>query len=393
MLTIVTNDNIAVKCRSAQHGHGHEAEEPDDDAPHGSSCVTLGPNGSMKAFVGITDWDWFDLLRRQSGLDEVNFWQPSGSRSFRALRPGELFLFKLHSPRNAGGGVFAHATRLPISLAGESFESANGATSLDEMRRRLECYRRQDGDRFADCTIGCILLEEPFFLAEERWLPVPPDWRQNIVQGRTYDLEVEPGRTLWQQLQNAPISADTMVFREAPPEEAPPLRLLGRVLRERVRQDHGTRIDLEAAPRERLPDRRRQDPALELELPREGPHVEEVPHPAVEESPPDHRVELLGGHALSRIPQEPWSRQVEEPHASVGAGERVHALSGAVAAAAWGRARGGREVGDVEDASAKLRRGPAIPPAVRGSGAGAPPPLRARRDRAAGRSTARAAPR
>ena len=60
----------------------------------------------MKAFVGITDRDWFELLSSLPQLDEVNFWQPSGKQQFRALAPGELFLFKLHSPDNfiVGGG-------------------------------------------------------------------------------------------------------------------------------------------------------------------------------------------------------------------------------------------------------------------------------------------------
>jgi putative restriction endonuclease len=157
----------------------------------------------MRAFLGVTDWDWFDLLRNRP-LEEVNFWQPGGSRVFRALQPGELFLFKLHSPRDfvVGGGVFAHATLLPISLAWETFGLANGATTLLEMRTRLERYRRRE-DRFADYAIGCILLEQPFFLPEERWIPVPADWSPNIVQGKGYDLTVEPGLTLWRQLQEA----------------------------------------------------------------------------------------------------------------------------------------------------------------------------------------------
>src|SRR5262245_60823069 len=73
---------------------------------------------SMQAYVGVTDGDWFEVLRAQPSIDEVNFWQPSGNRVFRALAPGELFLFKLHSPHNyiVGGGLFAHATILPISL-------------------------------------------------------------------------------------------------------------------------------------------------------------------------------------------------------------------------------------------------------------------------------------
>jgi hypothetical protein len=32
-------------------------------------------------------------LSASSPHDEVNFWQPSGNREFRALRPDELFLF------------------------------------------------------------------------------------------------------------------------------------------------------------------------------------------------------------------------------------------------------------------------------------------------------------
>jgi putative restriction endonuclease len=39
-------------------------------------------------FVGITDRDWFDHLSRIDGLDEVNFWQPSGNVQFRALHLG-----------------------------------------------------------------------------------------------------------------------------------------------------------------------------------------------------------------------------------------------------------------------------------------------------------------
>ena len=60
--------------------------------------------------IAVTDDDWFEMLRRQPDLNEVNFWAPSAA-NFRALQPGELFLFKLHAPRNVivGGGVFAYA--------------------------------------------------------------------------------------------------------------------------------------------------------------------------------------------------------------------------------------------------------------------------------------------
>ncbi len=69
-------------------------------------------------------------------------------------------------------------------------------------------------------------------------------------------------------------------FQSALPKESSPLGCLRGVRRELFRQGHGVWIDLKASPRERLPDCRRQDPAIEVELPRENPHVEEVPHPA-----------------------------------------------------------------------------------------------------------------
>ena len=76
----------------------------------------------MDFFIGITDQAWFDSLSSLLDIDEVNFWQPSGKTTFRALQPGELFLFKLHSPNDyiVGGGFFAHSTLLPINLAGEA---------------------------------------------------------------------------------------------------------------------------------------------------------------------------------------------------------------------------------------------------------------------------------
>jgi putative restriction endonuclease len=100
----------------------------------------------MRAFVGVTDGDWYELLATQAYLDEVNFWQPGGNRVFRVLEPGELFLFKLHSPQNfiSGGGVFAHATILPISLAWDAF-GRSSAICLTRSRRRSFQPRTEAG--------------------------------------------------------------------------------------------------------------------------------------------------------------------------------------------------------------------------------------------------------
>ena len=137
--------------------------------------------------IAVTDGDWFDMLRKQPNLTEVNFWAPSAA-SFRALQPGELFLFKLHAPRNVivGGGIFAYANTLPCSLAWEAFREANGARSAHEMRARISRYRRTDPADRSDFEIGCRILTQPFFFEESDWIPVPSSWSPNIVSFKTY---------------------------------------------------------------------------------------------------------------------------------------------------------------------------------------------------------------
>ena len=157
----------------------------------------------MKAFVAVTDGDWYAFLSAQRDLDEVNFWQPGGGRGFRVLSVGEPLLFKLHHPYHfiVGGGFFVHFTRLPVSRAWEAFGIENGAASFAEMRERLEKYRKGQGkslNPLDDYEIGCIILEEPFFLPRERWIPAPADFARPIVTGKSYDLRESVGHDLWQ---------------------------------------------------------------------------------------------------------------------------------------------------------------------------------------------------
>lgn len=149
--------------------------------------------------VAVTDGDWFQMLRRQPDLSEVNFWAPSAA-NFRALQPGELFLFKLHSPLNfiVGGGIFAHANTLPCSLAWETFREANGARSAQEMRTRIARYRRTDSDDRTDFEIGCRILTQPFFFDDLDWIPVPVSWSPNIVSFKTYNTDDPEGLALWE---------------------------------------------------------------------------------------------------------------------------------------------------------------------------------------------------
>jgi len=154
---------------------------------------------SLNLVIAVTDSDWFEMLRRQPNLAEVNFWAPSAA-SFRALQPGEMFLFKLHAPRNVivGGGVFAYANALPCSLAWQAFGEANGASSLPEMRARIARYRRADPADRSDFEIGCRILTQPFFFDEPDWFPVPASWSPNIVSFKTYNTGSSEGLALWE---------------------------------------------------------------------------------------------------------------------------------------------------------------------------------------------------
>jgi hypothetical protein len=127
-------------------------------------------------------------------VEEVNFWQPGGRTNFRALQAGELFLFKLHAPRNfiVGGGVFARSDILPTSAVWDTFGVPNGAASLPEMRERIARYRDQTDDPRQDYLVGRRTLTQPFFLHDAEWIPVPQSWSRHIQQGA---LTTRRGRT------------------------------------------------------------------------------------------------------------------------------------------------------------------------------------------------------
>ncbi len=176
----------------------------------------------MKIAVANTDYNWYSFLRDRSiareveGADsrepeEINFWRPSSGQAFRMLKPGEPFLFKLKAPRNmiAGGGFYLdHHKQLPLKLAWDAFGQANGAKSLDTLRSLIAKYRGGDVTDYGT-QIGCILLSQPVFFAPEDWVPVPPDWKPNIVSYKGYDTDTTLGRSLWDRVKlllSAPFS-------------------------------------------------------------------------------------------------------------------------------------------------------------------------------------------
>ena len=156
----------------------------------------------MTLWVGVTDKDWFTFLAARHP-DEVNFWQPGGTTPFKALKPGELFLFKLKSPWNviAGGGFFVKYVSLPLSLTWDAFQENNGTASYLELRNKIFTYRARSGEREPDPRIGCIILTDPFFFDESLWIPQPQSWGRNIVQGKTYGVDEDDGKALYTAVQ------------------------------------------------------------------------------------------------------------------------------------------------------------------------------------------------
>ncbi len=178
---------------------------------------------AINLVVALTDYDWYRTLREKPGLSEVNFWAPS-AKNFRALRPGELFLFKLHAPHKSivGGGIFAHSNVMPCSLAWSAFGQGNGARSEEEMRRRIAKYRKSGSNNGSDFEIGCRILTQPFFLNERDWIEQPRGWSPNIVSLKTYNTSEDEGYALWEAVQNRSRLEPTELIGETVPRYGEP---------------------------------------------------------------------------------------------------------------------------------------------------------------------------
>ncbi|MGH2360682.1 MAG: HNH endonuclease [bacterium] len=152
----------------------------------------------MRAWIGVTDPVWFEFLRSEPTVEEVNFWKPSSETAFRAIQPGELFLFKKDSSV-VGGGFFGHAAMgVPCSIAWRTFGRLNGAPDLISLKERIARHRTDGHIGPQDYRIGCRILLKPFFLADSEFIDWP--WGRNYGPGFTKDLSDEVGMALLDRL-------------------------------------------------------------------------------------------------------------------------------------------------------------------------------------------------
>jgi putative restriction endonuclease len=154
-------------------------------------------------YIGNTDNSWFDFLSSEPSLSEANFWQPSG-KGFHRIQPGELFAFRLKSPRNkiGGFGVLSGSSVLPLQMAWETFGRSNGASSYEALRAAIARYRPSEIVG-ATTNIGCRILVEPVFLPPHLWFDLPSSWSPNIMGGKGYSTDEPDGLDVWNRLQGA----------------------------------------------------------------------------------------------------------------------------------------------------------------------------------------------
>jgi putative restriction endonuclease len=227
----------------------------------------------MRFFVGVTNQSWFDFLAA-CRPDEVNFWRPRSQMHFKAISPGAFFLFKLHSPLNfiAGGGVFARHSFLPLPLAWQAFGEKNGMIDYKTFQSRI-LEHRAPGE--LNQQLGCTILTQPFFWPRDQWIPVPPDWKNNIVTGKGYDTSTPEGAGLWAQVEER--IARSSLFPELQAHEADQARYgEGRLVHPRLGQGAFRIMVTDAYSRRCAITGERTLPALEAGHIR--PYAENGPH-------------------------------------------------------------------------------------------------------------------
>lgn len=93
----------------------------------------------MTGYVANTDFEWYDVLRYRSHLEEVNFWRPLDTRQIHVLSGGEPVIFNPdaeHGYRIAGFGTLLKVN-LPVLEAWSVFGQANGADTESAMWDRV----------------------------------------------------------------------------------------------------------------------------------------------------------------------------------------------------------------------------------------------------------------
>ena len=161
-----------------------------------------------RAYIANTDADWYrhlsGLAAQPDGLDEANFWRPSGKQVVGYLSFGDPFVFKLkkaHGHHVVGFGLWVGFAKLTVQEAWDVFGEANGAASLTDLwsrLARLSSRQRTTAPYRPNHVVGCDLIASPVFFPRDLWIPGPVNWSDNTVTGKGYDIASGEGGRIWQ---------------------------------------------------------------------------------------------------------------------------------------------------------------------------------------------------
>ncbi|MDQ2992925.1 MAG: HNH endonuclease [Candidatus Eremiobacteraeota bacterium] len=148
--------------------------------------------------IGTTDPDWFSFLRARPDLTEVNFWRPGNSTTH--LARGTPWFYRERGTRYiVGCGFFSAFTSMPVGLAWDTFEAANGFDDLQAFRAKMAHLQKTSLSEVHD--IGCVVLSNPIYFAE----PIPFETR---IYGPLSSLAIDDPRA---KLMMAALSANATI--------------------------------------------------------------------------------------------------------------------------------------------------------------------------------------
>ena len=125
-----------------------------------------------------TDINWFQFLKKRLNFQVINFWTDTPWNP-RKLNFGDKFYFLLKSPIRKIGGYaeFYYYQNLTIKEAWQKFGRGNGVNSLYELGRKVSGTNEAD----FSTKIGCIVLQNPVFLAQEDYFH-PADYNLSFPE-------------------------------------------------------------------------------------------------------------------------------------------------------------------------------------------------------------------
>ena len=104
------------------------------------------------------------------------------------------------SDRVAGYALFSYYTVMPVGVAWEVFDTANGVHSFSQMLSNIRTLRHKDSVNDSNDNVGCVVLSDLVVLSEDQYIAAPRDWKPNTVRGQYYDLTVGEGARIWNEL-------------------------------------------------------------------------------------------------------------------------------------------------------------------------------------------------